>query len=384
MKILYVALKHDYGEVERGLSFEHHNFYESLHFMGHDILYFDFMGLLEKRSRDWMNRRLLEVVKSEEPDLMFSVLFKDEIDKNVIEKVSRDTGTTTVNWFCDDHWRFEDFSRFFAPSFNWVVTTAQSSVHKYEQIGYSNAIKSQWACNHNSYRQLDLAPKYDVTFIGQPHGNRRPLIEMLKRAGIDVRVWGRGWDSGRLSQEEMIEIFNQSRINLNLSNSSVSSQKTTPQKKIRRISRALDRFPLGRPLKRGLKKMRSAATQTPETLELDAIAYHDQIKGRSFEVPGCAGFMLSGMADDLENYYELDKEVVCFTDARELIDQVRYYLNAEDERLAIARAGYERTLNEHTYAHRFADIFTRTGLEVDSVFDNIDGQTGAGQTEEIS
>ncbi len=384
MKILYVALKFDYGEVERGLSFEHHNFYESLHLMGHDILYFDFMGLMKKQSRDWMNRRLLEVVKSEKPDLMFTVLFKDEIDKAVIEKISRETDTTTVNWFCDDHWRFENFSRFFAPSFNWIVTTAQSSVPKYEQLGYPNVIKSQWACNHNSYRRLDLTPKYDVTFIGQPHGNRRQLIEMLREAGVDVHVWGRGWDSGRLSQEEMIEIFNNSRINLNLSNSSVASEEPSSQKSIRQISRALDRLPLGGPIKRGLKRIRSATTQAPEALEPDAITYHDQIKGRSFEIPGCGGFILSGLADNLEDYYELDKEVVCFANARELIDQVRHYLDAEDERVAIAKAGYERTLNEHTYAHRFADIFKRIELETESAPGNIDGEIEAGQTEEVS
>ena len=42
MKILYAAMKYDYGERERGLSFEHCTFFESLRGLGYEIVYFDF------------------------------------------------------------------------------------------------------------------------------------------------------------------------------------------------------------------------------------------------------------------------------------------------------------------------------------------------------
>src|SRR5262245_25900175 len=103
MRILYVAMKYDYGRPEQGFSFEHCNFYDSLVHMGHDILYFDFMGLLKEYGRESMNRRLTEVAKTERPDLMFSVLFKDELDPRTVRALSEERGMTTVNWFCDDH-----------------------------------------------------------------------------------------------------------------------------------------------------------------------------------------------------------------------------------------------------------------------------------------
>ena len=80
MRILYVAMKHDYGDPRRGLSFEHCNFFESLQGMGYEIVYFDFISLLQKMGRDAMNRRLAEVARSEKPDVMFTVLFEDELD----------------------------------------------------------------------------------------------------------------------------------------------------------------------------------------------------------------------------------------------------------------------------------------------------------------
>ena len=260
MTILYVATKYDYGKPEQGYSFEHYNFYDALLRMGYDILYFDFVTLMQEHGRDWMNRRLLEVVKAEKPDLMFTVLFKDELKMDAVREISENAGTVTVNWFCDDHWRFNNFSRYWAPSFNWVVTTAQSALPKYAEIGYKNVIKSQWGCNHSLYRKLDLPLKYDVSFVGQPHGNRRGTIQALRKAGVNVNVWGQGWETGRLSQEEMIRVFNQSRINLNLSNASrpIGAPNVTRGTAIRGgLSHILKRVPFGGQVKAAGKKVLS-------------------------------------------------------------------------------------------------------------------------------
>jgi spore maturation protein CgeB len=90
--------------------------------------------------------------------------------------------------------------------------------------------------------------------------------------------------------------------------------------------------------------------------------FSEQIKGRNFEVPGCGGFLLTSGAEDLESYYELDKEIVCFDRSDDLIEKIKYYLAHDDERAAIARRGYERTQRDHTYARRFDDIFRKIGL----------------------
>lgn len=327
MRILYVGMKYEYGQPELGYSFEHHNFYESLLQMGHHILYFDYATLLREHGREWMNRRLAETARAEGADLMFTVLFEDEIDPKVVRDITDTTDTVTLNWFCDDHWRFESFSRHWAPCFNWVVTTAQSAVPRYSAAGFQNVIKSQWACNHFLYRKMDLPLEYDVTFVGQPHGDRRQVIQALLDSGIKVRVWGRGWPSGRLPQEEMIRVFNQSRINLNLSNALGA----------RRRHRLM------------LWKNRGLPQQ--------------QIKGRNFEVPGCGGFLLTGRAENLDDYYRNKLEIVTFKNVPDLIRQIRHYLKNEDERTAIAGAGYERTVREHTYQVRFREIFAQIGLQ---------------------
>src|SRR5207302_7103344 len=119
MLILYAGLKHDYGEPDRGFSFEHYNFYDSLVRMGHDVLYFDIGSVLRERDKAAGNHLLTETVKSEQPDLFFAVLFRDELDQAALRTISESTDTPTVAWFSDDHWRFDTYSKEWAPLFNW-------------------------------------------------------------------------------------------------------------------------------------------------------------------------------------------------------------------------------------------------------------------------
>ncbi len=358
MKILYVATKYDYGNPERGLSFEHWNFFHSLSEIGHEILYFDFMSLYQEQGRTIMNRRLQEVATSESPDLLFTFLARDELDKSVIQYISHETDTLTLNWFADDHWRFDNFSRYWAPCFNWVVTTAASALPKYDALSYQNVIKSQWGLNPFLYRNLNLDYQYDVTFIGQPHGNRRMIIECLRDAGISVKAWGYGWESGRLSQQEMIKVMNQSRINLNLSNASATNwRKGAPSlvtKTRRLIGRSLDQFDVGRRVK-VWRRERSVG-------RADTVIYPEQIKARNFEIPGCGSFQCTGPAENIDEYFDERQEILIFHDVDELIEMIQYYLNHDEERQSIADAGYKRALRDHTYQRRFEEIFKIMGI----------------------
>jgi spore maturation protein CgeB len=139
------------------------------------------------------------------------------------------------------------------------------------------------------------------------------------------------------------------------------------------------------------KALRRPATASEADLSETAVLdcpggiYSEQIKGRNFEIPGCGGFLLTGGADNLEEYYQDGREVVIFHDDDELIDKIRYYLAHDEERSAIAQAGYERTLREHTYVHRFREIFTTMGFSGAASWPSESGMgTRSGVTEEVT
>jgi spore maturation protein CgeB len=172
--------------------------------------------------------------------------------------------------------------------------------------------------------------RHELTFVGQPHGDRRATIAMLEHAGLPVECWGFGWPSGPIEHAQMVDVFASSRINLNLSN---SSQAPGLNARLRRLLRFHP--PPPRP---------------------------PQIKGRNFEVPGSGGFLLTERVPHLERYFELDREVAVFDGADDLSEKARRWLAHDEERAAVAEAGYRRVLAEHTYDHRFAAIFAELGL----------------------
>lgn len=333
MRILYVAMTDDYGKPERGLSFEHTNFFTALDGMGHEVVQFDFMRRKAAVGKRRMNEELMARAEEVRPDVSFFVLFTDEIAPVTIEEVGRRGGAPTINWFADDHWRFENFTRHYAPSFDWSVTTDADSLPKYRAIGVTNVIRSQWACNRYAYSKVTDELEHDVTFVGQPHGDRSEVIDRLKAAGYNVECWGFGWPAGRLDHEAMVRVFSSSRINLNLSNSS------DPDMRLRsRIYRLVKRIDESAPRR-------------------------SQIKGRTFEVPGSGGFLLTDRVPHLEDYFELDREVGVFESNDDLVGRIGWWLERHDERQAVAEAGYRRVLAEHTYDHRFREIFAAAGLE---------------------
>lgn len=347
MKILYVALKYDYGNPERGYSFEHYNLYDSLVKMNngqHEVVYFPFDEIIQKVGQLKMNQQLLETVDREKPDLCFFFLARDELQKEVIKQITNKSGSMTLNWFSDDHWRFENYSKYYAPLFHWVTTTDSKAPARYHKIGYKNVIKTQWASNHFLYKPLNLPKIYDVSFVGHPHGNRKKIIEKIRKAGINVKCFGQGWPAGRVSQEEMIKIFSGTQINLNLTKSSGNINLIT-------LARIF--------LKRTNKKLIwiQNPCRWPDNLKSLLDRSREQIKGRTFEIPGCGSFLLSSDADNLGDYYEDGKEIVIYKDIEDLIKKIYYYLKHDKEREAIAQAGYERTLHEHTYEKRFNNIF---------------------------
>lgn len=353
MLILYAALRHDYGKIERGDSFEHWAFFDSLRRMGHDILYFDFAGIAARRGREGMSRRLAEVVEAERPDLSFFVLFEEEFDKAVVRRISDSGATTTLNWFCDDHWRFDDFSRQWAPCFNWCVTTSGEAFSRYRRLGMTNVLKSQWGCNEALCRRLDLPRLYDVSFVGQAHGDRWRIVSSLRDCGLDVRCWGVGWPAGRLEPDRMVEVFNQSRVNLNFSAASCAARwggPTVVTRALRRFLRAAKGQGGGSRWTTPLRRLLARRSER-EIAGAAVSGAGAQIKARVFEVCGAGGFLLTGDADNLGDYYDLSREVWSFRDGRELLDAARRALADESGREERAETARLRTLRDLSLIH---------------------------------
>lgn len=77
---------------------------------------------------------------------------------------------------------------------------------------------------------------------------------------------------------------------------------------------------------------------------------------RVWDILGCGGFLLTNYQAELENYFEIGKDLETYESTEELLEKVNYYLQHEEERIEIAIRGYEKTAAFHTYEMRLAEM----------------------------
>ncbi|MNX65812.1 hypothetical protein D3C86_968830 [compost metagenome] len=305
-KILYFAPVYDYGFKSLGLGYEEINFYNSLLNAGYPIIKFDSLTGVKKLGKAGAMHMLRLLSDYYCPSFIFFSFFKEDFSLKELRQLSRSTSAITISWFSDDHWRFEQHSKHIAEAVDLSVTTDEKSLQHYNAHGLPVTL-SQWASNHFLYKPKLLKKEYDVCFIGQNYGVREQVINSLRSAGLRVVVRGRGWPEGKVSFSEMIDLYNQSRICLNIAEASQGSRL--------------------------------------------------QIKGRDFEVPSCGCVLLTRAETGIENYLTPGVECLTYQSFDELPQLITRWVNQPRELEAISEAGRQKVLEAHTWQHRFEQIF---------------------------
>ena len=329
MKILLVCMKHDYNNPNQGYSYEWNHFYLGLKSHVEDVQFFNFLEEYQKLGQVGMQAELREVIESENPDVTIFSLYTDQFSTDFIKGLKG--LTKTLCFFHDDGWR-RDFVKKWAPCFDAFTTTDPVGVRKYQREGLAHAVFVPFGVNEmlfcsNSDRHKDI----DVSFIGAWHPYREWLVGKLRKSNVNVEVYGYRWANGMLDEPKMIEVFQRSKISINMTN--------CPSWDLRYLlssPRAL------------LNRFRSPKV-------------YEQIKGRHFEIPACGTLQLSYYVDGLEKVFDLGDEVVIYQNPEELIDKVKYYLNDAEELQRITANGYRRVLKDHAYGQRFMQAFQSLG-----------------------
>lgn len=326
MKILYVDLLFDYGIKSRGLNnIGQLGFKASFERLGHEVKTFYYDDYLQRK--DELQVELLRIADDVKPDLVFFCLFQTQFAVETLQALT--AKFKTVNWFGDDQWRFDGFTKHYARCFSWCVTTDKFSVARYKELGQNNVICSQWAAIDEAPVLLDKsAPvyEYDVSFVGGYHPYRAWFLSQLSKSGLRVAVFGNGWPLGPLSHVEMIALFKKTKINLNISNSTSFD--------LRYLLTSLRAF--------------ISAIRSPKA--------SSQVKARNFEIPYYHGFQLTDYVPNIESYFSIGAEIVCYSSAAEAVDWIRYYLENDEEREIIRMRGVEKAQACHAYSNRVKEV----------------------------
>lgn len=310
MRILCVFGQHQYGDPARGLGTEFAAFIPALRDLGHEVHHFDSWNRGLYRDLADLNLRLVKTVEDLRPELMLTVHMEYELWLETLDLIRTKWSVATVSWAADDSWKYREVSRFVGPHYDAMTTTYDYRLADYRADGIDQVLLTQWAADSRWLGEPRAAAdcRYAVSFVGAAHGDRRQQIEALAGHGIEVVCFGHGWPEGPVESEDVPRIVRDSVISLNFANS------------------------------RG----------------------ENQIKARTFEVPGAGGFLLTGKVRGLDRYYRPGQEVAVYDGVDDLVEQIRYFLSHPEQRDRIARAGFERTRAEHTYEQRLSEVLDFT------------------------
>jgi spore maturation protein CgeB len=82
---------------------------------------------------------------------------------------------------------------------------------------------------------------------------------------------------------------------------------------------------------------------------------------RLYEATGVGTLLVTDEKENLAELFEPGREIVTYAGADDLVERVGHYLEHDEERRAIARAGQERTLRDHTYLRRMQELLAILG-----------------------
>jgi hypothetical protein len=259
-------------------------------------------------------REAFEAAQRRRPvDWIFSYAAPDPIDVDFLPWVYRTYGTPSVNLAMDDKHSWHERHDALYRAFDLGWTTARESALHYEAVG-ARGVYLPPGFKPPPPEAAPATFDIPVSFVGAAYGFRPKLIQLLREAGVDVAVYGADWgDLGRGRAADPADIFRRSLINLGFGG----------------------------------------------VVHSDAIT---TVKGRDFEVVGAGGgAYLTTFNADLTDSFVIGREILCYRNALDLPEVLRHYMDRPDECRAVAKAGYERSLREHRWVHRFRAVLEMLG-----------------------
>jgi spore maturation protein CgeB len=267
-----------------------------------------------------------------------------------------------VNFHCNNIHQFA-LVRDVASAFDLNLVPEREALGRFRAAG-AEAIYWPMAANPDVYTPTDTAPRWDATFAGQRYGDRTALLLALREAGVDAHAFGSGWAAGPAGAAAT-----------GGASAGADAAKLLRDTLAGRLPwRALaDRRALRRLTTRHAGALHGAvgdreyvALFGASRINLGFVTLGDthrtlrplrQVRLREFEAPMAGGFYLTGWIDELQELYEVGREIECYRSAAELVDKARFFLRDDAARERVRRAGFGRARRDHTWTRRFEALF---------------------------
>jgi len=267
-----------------------------------------------------MNRCLVAAVRAARPDAV--LILKGETVTGETLAALRAPGRPIVSWWVDDPFREPQAMRHFH-LFDVLFMFDRGRLAELAQLGAPRIVYLPCACDQSTFRPQSLNPddhpalRCTVGFVAAFYPGRGALLRGMK--GLDVGLWGPGWDAAPELKELQPGTWRGRRI--------------TP----------------------------AEAAMVYNLAKVCPNVHHPQtrvggLNTRTFEILASGGFELVDAVAGLEENFDPGREIVVYTSPEHWRELAEYYLAHPVERAAISERGRLRVLCDHTYEQRLSTI----------------------------
>ena len=278
--------------------------------------------LFKKKCLD-INRHFIQSVEDFRPQLV--IIIKGlHILPVTLQKIKQ-TGIPVVNWHVDDPFN----PRYITPysDENFILYDIHFSLrpHLFEEYlkkGTKRVEYLECCFDPTIFYPLNFTQngKYDVSFVGTWSKTRERWMKYISPC-FRVYVWGGSWWRAKsLRKEPNIHLMYRSAV---------------------------------------LEDYSRVVSESKICLNFLTLENRDQTNLRNFEISACKGFQLCNRTQQLTTIFKENEEICLYETEQELIDKIRYYLKHENERIEIAKKGFEAVTNqEHTFLSRCKQVIS--------------------------
>lgn len=274
-------------------------------------------------------------VGSEPPQAVLSCCFSHDLELDLVDRV-RAAGIPWINFFCDSAYAFDWVSALAArTSLNWFVET--QALERYRALGVP-CLCAPYALNPHALPDASLVtPEHALLFVGTANRRRIRAAALLRLAGADLQVRGAGWEEA-----------------LGFKSAVTRTDSSLAKRTTRLVLRALLGARIDDHLDHGI--MIEELRRTAVVLGLNEGGtngnVHRFLKLRDLEFPGMGCCYLAQHHADLQNIFELGREVLTFCNTWEAANVSKDLARHPRECREIGRRARARVLAEHTWTAR--------------------------------
>ena len=211
--------------------------------------------------------------------------------------------------------------------YDLVVSNSLGGLHRLRELGARRAEAVFWGADPDFFAPLELRKDSDVFFYGYGDEFRRDWMRELV-----------GEPSRRLPEVDFVLGGNGFRADVGL-------------------ARLAGDVPFG-----SFRRAVCASRVNLNITRASHAAVHASSTCRPFELAACGAAMVSNPVAGLERWFEPGEEIVVVSDADEATEAYRELLADPASAEEFGRRARERVLDEHTYAHRAAQLMDLIGI----------------------